>query len=109
MPLARRLGTHVLGVLTAWVTGLSIGDSQCGYTAISAEALRAIDLNTLWTGYGYPNDFLAALARARLPVTEVSVRPIYRGEASGLRPHHVAVIALLLLRATTRRARGVDS
>jgi glycosyltransferase involved in cell wall biosynthesis len=104
MPWPRLCGTAVLGALTARVVGVPIGDSQCGYTAIAAEALAAIDLDGLWPGYGYPNDLLAALGRAGILIEEVVVRPIYRGEASGLKARHVAVIMWLLARAAWRRA-----
>lgn len=103
MPWQRMCGTAVLGALTARVVGMEIGDSQCGYTGISAKALAAIDLDGLWPSYGYPNDLLAALGRADIVVEEVVVRPIYRGEASGLRARHVAVIMWLLARAAWRR------
>lgn len=105
MPRLRMLGTSCLGLLTSWVTGVPIGDSQCGFTAISRAALERLDLDRLWSGYGYPNDLLAAVARARLRVAEVSVRPVYRGAASGLRPYHAAVILFLLGRAAWLRQR----
>lgn len=106
MPRVRKLGTACLGVLTSWVTGVTIGDSQCGFTAISRTALQRLDLDRLWSGYGYPNDLLAAVARARLRIAEVTVRPVYRGAESGLRPYHAAVILFLLGRAAWLRQRA---
>jgi glycosyltransferase involved in cell wall biosynthesis len=106
MPLARRAGTTLLGWLTALAIGVPLGDSQCGYTAIAAHAIDAIDLDALWPRYGYPNDLLAALAAQRFLVTEVTVRPVYRDEASGLRPWHVATIGWLIGRAAWRRTRA---
>ncbi len=103
MPLVRALGTAFFGVLTSLATGVRIGDSQCGYTAISRAALAQIDLDALWNGYGYPNDLLGAIARAGLPIEEVIVRPVYRGAASGLRTYHAAVILFLLGRVAWRR------
>ena len=67
MPLGRLVGTTVFGQLTAWATGLGVGDSQCGYTAIAARAVDALELDALWPGYGYPNDLLSALARRARP------------------------------------------
>jgi hypothetical protein len=52
-------------------------DSQCGYTAIHRRALTAIDLDVLWTRYGYPNDLLSRLYVAGVRVVDVPVRPIY--------------------------------
>jgi dolichol-phosphate mannosyltransferase len=109
MPLARLAGTAALAALTRRAVGLaSLSDSQCGYTAISGRALDAIDLDGLWPGYGYPNDLLAALAAAGVTLREVPVRPIYRGEASGLRPRHVLIILYLIARSAYRRRRSVQ-
>ena len=104
MPWRRLLGTAVLGAVTARVIGIPLGDSQCGYTAIGRGALERIDLDAIWTGYGYPNDLLAALARARVVVREVTVRPVYGEESSGLRVRHVGTILWLLGRAASKRA-----
>lgn len=105
MPLGRLAAGHVLG----WLTGLAIGrpgisDSQCGFTAISGRAIDALDLDGLWPRYGYPNDLLGELARAGLSIGEVDVRPVYRGEASGIRPWHVGTVMYLLARVVYRRA-----
>ncbi|MEO0322756.1 MAG: glycosyltransferase family 2 protein [Myxococcota bacterium] len=107
MPRSRLLGTRVLARATAWATGLPVRDSQCGYTALGRRAAARIDLSALWPGYGYPNDLLAALARAGVTVAEVPVRPVYGDERSGLGLRHaVLVIPFLLLRAAWRRQRG---
>src|SRR5688572_25550499 len=81
MPLHRKLGTAALAYLTRIAAGIGdLSDSQCGYTAISARALGAINIRALWPRYGYPNDLLGALARAGMRVRDVPVRPVYRGE-----------------------------
>ncbi len=104
MPWQRRLGTRVLGHATAWATGLhGLGDSQCGYTALSGKMVDRLPLHRLWPRYGYPNDLLSQLALAGARVVEVTVRPVYAGERSGLRARHLAVIGALLARATARR------
>ena len=104
MPPARLAGTAVLAWLTRHAAGLpSLGDSQCGYTAISAAAIDALDLDAIWPRYGYPNDLLGALALERLRVAEVVVRPVYRGEASGLRARHLVTIGYLIGRVAYRR------
>jgi glycosyltransferase involved in cell wall biosynthesis len=105
MPLGRLAAGFVLG----WLTGLAIGrpglsDSQCGFTAISVRALDALDLDAIWPRYGYPNDLLGEIARAGLSIGEASVRPVYRGEASGVRAWHVGTVMFLLARAAYRRA-----
>jgi glycosyltransferase involved in cell wall biosynthesis len=103
MPLARLLGTAALAGVTRRAAGLvSLSDSQCGYTAISSRALDALDLGALWPRYGYPNDLILALAAAGLRIHEVPVRPVYRGEASGLRPRHLVTILYVIARGAYR-------
>ena len=106
MPPARLAGTAVLAWLTRLAAGMpALGDSQCGYTAIAAGAIDALgrELDSIWPRYGYPNDLLGALCRADLRVGEVMVRPVYRGEASGLRARHLATIGYLIGRVAYRR------
>lgn len=104
MPLQRRVGTLLLGHGTAWATGLrGLGDSQCGYTAISASLVDRLPLERLYPRYGYPNDLLSWVALVGGRVVEVPVRPVYAGERSGLRPRHLATITALLARAAARR------
>jgi glycosyltransferase involved in cell wall biosynthesis len=107
MPVARIAGTSALAWLTRHAVGLErLEDSQCGFTAISGRALEvlAADLDTLWPRYGFPNDMLGAVARRGLRIGEAVVRPVYRGEASGLRPWHVATIGYLIGRIAWERA-----
>lgn len=102
MPLSRFLGNHVLPALSRWVLGLSIGDSQCGYTALSREAASRIALDALWPRYGYPNDLLARARRAGVRIATRPVRPVYGEEKSGVRLYHALfVIPFVLLRALT--------
>ncbi|MDP3279117.1 MAG: glycosyltransferase family 2 protein [Deltaproteobacteria bacterium] len=106
MPPVRLAGNLVLSALTRAATGLwHITDSQCGYTAISNEALKTVALDALWPRYGYPNDLLAALARDQREVRDVTVRPVYDGAPSGVRWRDALVtIPRILLAATLRRA-----
>lgn len=106
MPIGRRVAAHVLGRATAIATGYKISDSQCGYTAITAGALRRLELSELWPRYGYPNDLLGLAARAKLRVTEVPVTAVYADEQSGIRPWHFFSVAWLIGRRWAReRAR----
>jgi len=98
MPLARRMGSRALAGLTRGATGLNVGDTQCGYTAISRAALQALPFEELWPRYGYPNDLLGMLAARQLRVCEVPVRPVYADEASGLRAWHLLSIAWVIAR-----------
>ena len=110
MPLGRRLGGKALALLTRLATGLSIDDSQCGFTALSAAAARALPLDELWPRFGYPNDLLGMLASRGLRVVDVPVRPVYADERSGIRAWHVVSIAGIISRRWWReRATRVDA
>ncbi len=89
MPPIRVLGNTLLSLATKVTSGYPhIFDSQCGYTAITAGALRAINLDTVFPRYGYPNDMLAHLHVAKARVSDVPVRPIYGPQwSSGVRWH----------------------
>jgi len=104
MPKDRLIVGHALSRLTGWAAGIAhLSDSQCGYTAIAAPALDAIDLDGLWPRYGYPNDLIGQIALAGLRIAQVTVRPVYGRETSGVRPWHVLTIGALVLRTAWRR------
>ena len=78
MPPARIVGNLVLSAATKVTSGYRhVFDSQCGYTAISRQALEAIELGGLFPRYGYPNDLLSRLHVAGMRVLDVPVRPVY--------------------------------
>jgi glycosyltransferase involved in cell wall biosynthesis len=101
MPRMRFVGNHVLSVLTRVTAGYGhIRDSQCGYTAVTADALRLIDLDALYPRYGFPNDMLAKLHAASARVVNVPVRPIYGEEVSGISLYTALVrVPMVLLRS----------
>ncbi len=105
MPVVRRVGTRMLARATCAVAGLeTLDDAQCGYTAITANAVHQVDLDRVYPRYGYPNDLLIRLAEAKLRITEVPVCPVYADEKSGLVVHRViAPISGILLRGLARR------
>jgi glycosyltransferase involved in cell wall biosynthesis len=97
MPPQRIAGNVVLSLLTKVSSGYAdVFDSQCGYTAISRHALQAID-GKVFHGYGYLNDQLARLRSVGARVVDVPVRPIYDGQASGIRWRTVAHPILTVL------------
>jgi len=105
MPWVRLAGNLGLSHLTRWASGYhEIMDSQCGYTAISANLLRRLDFQAVYPRYGFPNDLLAHVHSAGGRVAQVCVRPVYNGEASGINPL-LAVLPLsyVLLRSYLMR------
>lgn len=98
MPRLRRAGSKALAALTRACTGLQVDDTQCGYTAISAQTARALPLDQLWPRYGYPNDLLGMLASRGFRVHEVPVEPVYADEQSGLTAWHMFSITRVITR-----------
>lgn len=106
MPFTRWLGNLVLARLTALAAGISVRDSQCGYTVLARSAAMQLPLDKLWRRYGYPNDLLGMLSERNLRVSEVIVRPVYADEQSGIRLWHALfVVPFVLLRVFSRRVR----
>jgi glycosyltransferase involved in cell wall biosynthesis len=91
IPRARYLGNAVLSMLTKIASGYwHVADSQSGYTAISKPMLAVLDLDRVYTGYGFPNDFLVHLNVWNARVRDFPSRPVYGvGERSGMRYHKV--------------------
>jgi glycosyltransferase involved in cell wall biosynthesis len=87
IPRHRYLGNAFLSLLTKIASGYwHVADSQTGYTAISAETLRLLPLDSLYPRYGYPNHMLVMLNIYDRRVKDVPVRPVYNiGERSGIR------------------------
>ena len=87
IPRSRYLGNAVLSLLTKIASGYwHVADSQAGYTALSLDALRRLDLDELYPRYGFPNDMLVHLNVQNARVRDVPSRPIYDvGERSGIR------------------------
>jgi glycosyltransferase involved in cell wall biosynthesis len=101
IPRTRYLGNAVLSLLTKIASGYwHVADSQAGYTAISSDALRRLDLERVYQGYGFPNDMLVHLNVQNARVRDVPSRPIYDvGEQSGIRLRRVVPrISWLLLK-----------
>lgn len=108
MPKARRWGSRALAHITSLACGHKLGDSQCGYTAISRQAASCIDWSLVWSRYGYPNDVLLTLIFRGFRVLERPVRPVYATEKSGLRAWHFVMILGVIARRTyfERRSLG---
>ena len=109
MPAIRVVGNAALSVATKVTSGYRhVFDSQCGYTAITSEALERLQLEKVFPRYGYPNDMLAHLFRANARVVDVPVRPIYGPTwKSGVRWHTaVYPVGFVLLKSWWNRVRS---
>ncbi len=101
IPKTRFFGNAILSMLTKIASGYwHVADSQSGYTAVSRGMLEELDLDHIYTNYGFPNDMLVHLNVWNASVRDVPSRPIYGvGERSDLRYRHVVPrIAWLLLK-----------
>jgi glycosyltransferase involved in cell wall biosynthesis len=101
IPKTRFFGNAILSMLTKVASGYwHVADSQSGYTAISRRMLEQLDLDHIYTNYGFPNDMLVHLNVWNARVRDFPSRPIYGvGERSNMRYRHVVPrIAWLLLK-----------
>jgi glycosyltransferase involved in cell wall biosynthesis len=101
IPKTRFFGNAILSMLTKIASGYwHVADSQSGYTAVSREMLEQLDLDHIYTNYGFPNDMLVHLNVWNARVRDLPSRPIYGvGERSNMRYRHVVPrIAWLLVR-----------
>jgi glycosyltransferase involved in cell wall biosynthesis len=98
-PHVRYLGNAFLSMLTKIASGYwHVADSQSGFTAISRPAAMALDLNSLWHSYGYPNDLLIQLNIRNFRVADVPTHPRYGvGEKSSMNVFKVMPTVSFLL------------
>lgn len=96
----RRLGNWLLRWLTrvaAW--NFSICDPQNGYTVITREALVRLDLDAIYSGYGYCNDILVKLSANRAKIKYVQMPAVYGTEKSKIRYWlYIPTLSILLLK-----------
>jgi glycosyltransferase involved in cell wall biosynthesis len=108
IPRSRYIGNAILSMLTKVASGYwHVADSQAGYTVLSLRMLQLLDIDRIYTSYGFPNDMLVHLNVWNARVRDFPSRPIYGvGESSGIRIRRVVPrISLLLLRGFFWRMR----
>jgi glycosyltransferase involved in cell wall biosynthesis len=101
IPRTRYLGNAVLSLLTKIASGYwHVADSQSGYTAIAKKTIDELDLDRVYTRYGFPNDLLVHLNVVNARVRDFPSRPVYGvGERSGIKYRQVVPrISWLLLK-----------
>jgi len=81
----RFFGNTLLSLLTKIGSGYwDLMDPQNGYAAVSRKALEAIDLDSVYTYYGYVNDILIKLNAYGMRVTDVVIPARYGNEKSSI-------------------------
>lgn len=106
IPKTRYFGNSVLSILTKMASGYwRVSDTQTGFTAISLDALRKIDIAAIYKSYGMPNDMLVKLNMVKCTLKEVEIKPIYRvGEQSKMKIFKlIPRVSLLLFKAFFKR------
>jgi len=101
IPKTRYLGNAFLSFLTKIASGYwHIADSQSGYTVVTLEVLKTIDLDSIYKRYGMPNDLLVKLNVYHFRVRDVPVQPVYGiGEKSSMKVYRVPFsLSFLLLK-----------
>jgi len=96
----RLFGNWILTLLTNIASGYwRIGDPQNGYTAITREALKRIDLDKVYPHYGYCNDLLVKLNVSGCKVVDVPIPARYGNEKSKIKYNEfITKVSYLLLR-----------
>jgi glycosyltransferase involved in cell wall biosynthesis len=91
IPRNRYIGNAILSLFTKVASGYwHVADSQAGYTVISLRVLQLLDLDRIYTSYGFPNDILVHLNVWSARVRDFPSRPIYGvGERSGIKIRRV--------------------
>jgi glycosyltransferase involved in cell wall biosynthesis len=82
----RSFGNGILTLITKIASGYwHITDPQNGYTVISREALEALDLDSIYTYYGYCNDLLIKLNAIGMRTMDVLIPARYGREKSTIK------------------------
>ena len=100
MPRFRYVGNRILTYLTKIASGYwGIGDPQMGYTAISREALEAVDIEEMYEFYGYCNDLIVRLSANDQRIVDVPVYLTYGEEESHIEySEYIPRVSGMLLR-----------
>ncbi|WP_158059708.1 glycosyltransferase family 2 protein [Halorussus halophilus] len=100
MPEFRQVGNQILTYLTRIASGYwRMADPQNGYTAISIEALWAIEIEEMYEYYGYCNDVLVKLNAKGMTVADVPMPAKYGDEESSITySEYIPKVSGMLLR-----------
>lgn len=96
----RAFGNSMLSMITKIGSGYwNIADPQNGYTVISKHALETIDLDSIYTYYGYCNDILLKMNTFGMRVMDVTMPARYRNEKSKIKyGKYICKVAPMLFR-----------
>jgi glycosyltransferase involved in cell wall biosynthesis len=103
IPAYRKVGIKVLDMATTMSSGLKVSDSQSGFRAYSAKAIRDIDLGD--QGMGAGSEILISAAEKHLKISEVPIRTRYdlKGTSSENPVKHGLGVLGSIFRLTSQR------
>ncbi|MCO5383599.1 MAG: glycosyltransferase [Methanosarcina barkeri] len=103
----RSFGNGLLSMITKIGSGYwNIADPQNGYTVISRYALETIDLDSIYTYYGYCNDLLLKMNAYGMRVVDVTMPARYGSEKSKIRyGKYIRKVAPMIFRGFLWRLR----
>ena len=96
----RCFGNWLLTGLTRVASGnWHLNDPQNGYTAISQQVLKQIDIDNVYPGYGYCNDLLVKLMAYDCKIVDIPMPARYGHEKSNIKySRYIPRVSWLLLR-----------
>ena len=84
MPLVRRWTNRIMSRIVSAVAGQEIPDSQCGYRALTQQALHTLKLAT--DRFEIESEMLMQAGRRGLKIKSIPITSLYRDEISHIRP-----------------------
>jgi glycosyltransferase involved in cell wall biosynthesis len=101
----RLFGNHLLDLLNRIVSGYwHVRDPQNGYVAASSDALKIMDIDSLYKRYAFENDFMIKANIHNLSVMNVDIPARYASEVSGIRyGNFIVTTSGFLLKSYLRR------
>lgn len=105
MPLIRRLSNTVGRWVFSAAVGRHVPDNQSGYRLIGRRLMTAL-LDSDESGFEFEVEMIARCIALGLPMADVPIRTIYRGEPSHIRPWAHLTSFLRVSRDARRIVRG---
>ena len=84
MPGLRRSTNHFMSWLISVLAGQSIPDSQCGYRALTRQALQALVLST--SHFEIETEIILEASRHKQRILNIPISSVYRDEKSEISP-----------------------
>jgi glycosyltransferase involved in cell wall biosynthesis len=105
MPPVRRLGNALHSLMTKLVSGYwNVFDVTNGYTALLAKTFCRLDSKAIARDYFFETSMLIELNIIGAKIVDVDMLPVYEGEKSHIRVHHIATrFPILLAKGVWRR------